>query len=136
MTEIPSRPKSFLYYLSFVLIWATVAWIGSMYMMDYEDKWEGNTESMWSWSSMQTSHKVGYVLFLTTQFPFGLIFGFFTGIYNNALFSVIINPLFIAWGLQMIFREAQLKHINQTLKINFIILTIILLMIGTYIWLE
>lgn len=107
-----------------------------MYMMDYEDKWDGDNDAMWSWSSMQTSHKVGYALFLITQFPFGLIFGFFTGIYNNALFSVIVNPLFIAWGLHVTFRESQLKHFSTTLKINLTIWVLMMLMIIAYIWLE
>jgi hypothetical protein len=137
MSDTPSRLQGYLYYLSFVLVWATIAFVASMYLMDYEDKWDSRTnETMWAWSTMQTSHKVAYVTFLIMQFPFGLLFGLITGVYNNGLFAFIINPLFIAWGLHMIYRNSQVAHIKRTLKINYTIWTAMVLTIVIYIALE
>jgi hypothetical protein len=137
MNESPSKLHAYLYYLSFVLIWATIAIVASMYLLDYEDKWDSRTnETMWAWSTMETSHKIGYLTFLVMQFPFGLLFGLFTGNYNNGLFAFIINPLFIAWVLQMIFRNSQKTHIKRTLKVNYAIWTTMLLTIVGYLMLE
>ena len=137
MIDNPSRLQAYFYYLSFVLVCATIAFAASMYLMDYEDKWDSRTnETMWAWSTMRSIHKFAWVTFLVMQFPFGLLFGLITGNLNNGLFAFIINPLFIAWTLQMIYRDSQLVHITRTLKINYALWTVMLLAIVIYISLE
>ena len=137
MTYTPSRPKAYLYYLSFVLIFATVAFVASMYLMGYEDKWDSRSnETMWAWSTMETKYKIAYATFLVLQFPFGLLFGLITGVFNNGIFACIINPLFYAWILQMIFKRTRESHINRTVRINYSIWAVMMLTIVVYIWKE
>jgi len=137
MSDTPSRPKMFLYYLSFVLVYATVTFVASMYLMDYEDKWDSRTNAtMWEWSKMAMSHRFVYITFMIAQFPFGLLFGLLTGIYTNGLFGFIIDPLFISWVLLMIFRKTMLRHVNRTLKINYTIWVIMTITIVIYILAE
>src|SRR5690349_7357040 len=115
MNERPSHLQTLIYYSSFVLVYATLAFIASRLLMDYEDS-SGRTS--WSWEGMRTSDKIGYITFAILQFPFGLLFELLTNNYNNGLFAFLINPLFIAWLLHQIFRKNQLWHIKRSIKIN------------------
>ena len=119
----------FLYYLSFVLAWATLAFIAAMLLMDYEDRY-GTLD----WVSEATkAKKIGFVIFYILQFPLGLLFGLVTGNYDNVFFAYLLNPLFIGWTLQKFVFKSRRNSILKTLQVNFVIWTAVILTIIIYV---
>ena len=127
-----STPQMFMYYLSFVFLWATIAFIAAMYLMDYEDR-----HGTFNWvTETKTTEKISFVIFYILQFPFGLMYGLFTGNYNNGLFAFFINPLLIGWAIQKIFFKTRRANIKRISKINFIIVATLVLTMAIYILAE
>lgn len=124
-----STLQLFLYYLSFVLVWATLAFIAAMLLMDYEDLY-GTVNWV---SEATTAKKIGFVFFYTLQFPLGLLFGILTGNYDSGLFAFLLNPLLIAWTLHNFIFKSKRRTIRRTIGINFIIWAAIILTITIYI---
>ena len=119
----------FLYYLSFVLVWATLAFIAAMLLMDYEDRY-----GTLNWvTEATTAKKIGFIFFYILQFPLGLLFGLLTGNYDNGLFAFLLNPLLIGWTLQKLLFKSNRNNIPSTLQVNFIFWTAIVLTIIIYI---
>ena len=127
-----STLQIFLYYLSFVLVWATLAFIAAMLLMDYEDLY-GTLR--WT-EEATTAKKIGFIFFYILQFPLGLLFGLLTGNYDNGLFAFLLNPLLIGWTLQKFIFKSMCKTIRRTIRINFIIWTTITLTMIVYIMTE
>ena len=112
--EKASTLQRFLYYLSFVLAWATLAFIAAMLLMDYEDMY-----GTLNWVDKATIAKnIGFIFFYILQFPLGLLFGLFTGNYDNGLFAYLLNPLLIGWTLQKFLFKSKRSSIRRALKIN------------------
>ena len=108
---------SVLYYLSFVLVWATHFFIAAMLLMDYEDRY-----STLKWVTDATLHrKISFIFFYILQFPLGLLFGIVTDNYNNGLFALLLNPLLIGWTLQKFVFKSIRKSMLRTMQINFLI---------------
>ena len=124
-----STLQLFLYYLSFVLVWATLAFIAAMLLMDYEDMY-----GTLNWvTEATTAKKIGFICFYILQFPLGLLVGLLTGNYDNGLFAFLLNPLLIGWTLQKFIFKSRRSAIRRTLLINLIIWTAIVLAITIYI---
>ena len=124
-----STLQLFLYYLSFVLVWATLAFITAMLLMDYEDRY-----GTLNWvTEATTAKKIGFIFFYILQFPLGLLFGLLTGNYDNGLFAFLLNPLLIGWTLQKLLFKSNRNSIQRTLQVNFIFWTAIVLIIIIYI---
>ena len=124
-----STLQLFLYYLSFVLVWATLAFIAAMLLMDYEDRY-----GTLNWvTEATTAKKIGFIFFYILQFPLGLLFGLLTGNYDNGLFAFLLNPLLIGWTLQKLLFKSNRNSIRRTLQVNFIFWTAIVLTIIIYI---
>jgi hypothetical protein len=128
-----STVQRFFYYLSIVLVYATIAFIASMLMMGYEDR-AGNL--IWKPAEMNLSDKIGLVTFYIVQFPLGLLFGFFTGNYHNGLFAFLINPILIAWTLEKLVIKTKRRKTKQISLINYTIWTALILTIIIYIMTE
>ena len=127
-----STLQLFLYYLSFVLVWATLAFIAAMLLMDYEDRY-----GTLNWvTEATTAKKIAFVFFYFLQFPLGLLFGLLTGNYDNGLFAFLLNPLLIGWTLQKFLFKSNHKSIRRTLQVNFVIWTAMILTITIYIMTE
>ena len=92
--------------------------------MDYEQKY-----STLSW----VTGKIGVIFFYILQFPLGLLFGLFTGNYDNGLFAFLLNPLLIGWTLQKFLFKSKRSRIRRASKINFTIWAVIILTITIYI---
>lgn len=108
---------SVLYYLSFVLVWATLFFIAAMLLMDYEDRY-----GTLKWVTDATLHrKISFIFFYILQFPLGLLFGIVTDNYNNGLFALLLNPLLIGWTLQKFVFKSIRKSMLRTMQINFLI---------------
>lgn len=129
----PTGFQQFSYYLSFILVFATIAFIASMLMMGYEDR---TGSLLWNSNDMKLSDKIGLIIFYVLQFPLGLLFGLFTGNYNNGLFSFILNPLLIAWTLQKFIIKTRRRNIKRTFEINYAIWTTLILAMVVYILTE
>jgi hypothetical protein len=124
-----STLQLFLYYLSFVLVWATPALIAAMLLMDYEDRY-----STLNWvTEATTAKKIGFIFFYILQFPLGLLFGLLTGNYDNGLFAFLLNPLLVSWTFQKFLFKSRRSSIRRALQINFVVWTAILLTITIYI---
>jgi hypothetical protein len=120
----------FLYYLSFVLVYATLAFISSMLMMGYEDR-TGSLQ--WMPGDMKLIDQIGLIVFYVLQFPLGLLFGLFTGNFHNGLFAFVINPLLIGWTLNKLFFKTERIFIKRILLINYSVWTALVLTIVIYI---
>jgi len=125
--------QQFLYYLSFILFFLTLAFIASMLMMGYEDR---TGSLLWKSNDMKLSDKIGLITFYVLQFPLGLLFGLFTGNYNNGLFAFLLNPLLIAWTHQKFIIKTGRRNIKRTFQINYAIWTALILAIVVYILTE
>jgi uncharacterized membrane protein YeaQ/YmgE (transglycosylase-associated protein family) len=130
--EKASTMQLFLYYFSFFLIWATLAFIGAMLLMDYEDMY-GTLDWV---TEATTSKKAGFILFYILQFPLGLLFGLITGNYDNGLFAFLLNPLVTGWTLNKFLFRSKRSTIKSVSFINSIVLTVIFLTIVFYILTE
>jgi hypothetical protein len=118
-----------LYYLSFVLIWATLAFIVAMLLMNYEDIY-----GTLNWVPQATiAQKISFIFFYILQFPLGILFGLFSGNYDNGLFAFLLNPLLIGWVLQKFLVNSISGSIQRILQVNFVIWTVIILIITIYI---
>lgn len=126
----PTSFQQFFYYLSFILVFATLAFIASMLMMGFEDR---TGSLLWKSNDMKLSDKIGLIASFVLQFPLGLLFGLFTGNYNNGLFAFLLNPLLIAWALQKFIIKTRRRNIKRTFQINYAIWIMILLVIIVYI---
>ena len=129
----PTSFQQFLYYLSFILVFATLAFIASMLMMGYEDR---TGSLLWKSNDMKPFDKIGLITFYVLQFPLGLLFGLFTGNYNSGLFAFLLNPLLIAWTLQKFIIKTRRRNIKRTFQINYAIWTTLILAIVVYILTE
>ena len=88
--------KTIFYYLLFILVYAGLYFILSFYYMDYEDHLD-------TFQNEQT--RIDIIITQTflhiISFPFGLFkLGFF-----NLIANCILNPLFIGWTFQKLFKE-------------------------------
>jgi hypothetical protein len=128
--EEPTSFQQILYYLSFILLFATLAFIASLLMMGYEDR---TGSLLWKSNEMKLSDKIGLITFYVLQFPLGLLFGLFTGNYNSGLFAFLLNTLLIAWTLQKFLIKAGRRNIKKTFQINYGIWTALILTIIVYI---
>lgn len=126
----PTSFQEFLYCLSFILVFATLAFIASMLMMGYEDR---TGSLLWKSNDMKLLDKIGLITFYVLQFPLGLLLGLFTGNYNNGLFAFLLNPLFIAWILQKFIIKTKRRNVKRTFQINFAIWTTLILVIVIYV---
>jgi len=118
-----------LYYLSFVLVWATLSFIAAMLLMDYEDRY-----GTLNWVTDATlDRKIGFIFFYILQFPLGLLFGIVTDNYNNGLFAFLLNPILIGWTLQKLVFKSRRNSIRRTLQVNFFIWTATVITIIIYI---
>jgi hypothetical protein len=127
-----STLQLFLYYLSFVLVWGTLAFITAMYLMNYEDKY-----STLNWvTKAKTTEKISFIIFYILQFPFGLLYGLFSGNYDNGLYSFFINPLFVGWTLQKLLFKTRRNSIKRAFQINFTIWLALVLTITIYVLTE
>jgi hypothetical protein len=122
--------QQFLYYLSFILVFGTLAFIASMLMMGYEDR-TGSLQ--WKSGEMQLSDKIGLITFYILQLPLGLLFGLLTGNFNIGLFAFLLNPLLFAWTLQKFIFRTQCKSIRRTLQVNYTVWIAIILAIIIYV---
>lgn len=124
-----STLQSVLYYLSFVLVWATLFFIAAMLLMDYEDRY-----GTLNWVTDATlDRKISFIFFYILQFPLGLLFGIVTDNYNNGLFALLLNPLLIGWTLQKFVFKSIRKSMRRTMQINFLIWTATVITIIIYI---
>ena len=131
--ETSTDVQNFLYYLSFFLVYATLTFIASMLLMNFEDR---TGSLLWNESKMKMSDKVGIISFYFLQFPLGLLFGFLTGNYNNAIFSIILNPIFIGWLLEKTYVRKSSKKTKAIFRINYLIWIIIILTIIIFVYSE
>jgi hypothetical protein len=110
-----------LYYFSFLLLWATVAFLAAMLLLNFEDK---NIEGI--------PQDFSYAWYYILQFPFGLLYGLITGDYISAIFAFFINLFFLSISLQVLLRSGH-KSIRLVSKFNFVIWVGFILGVTVYI---
>jgi hypothetical protein len=125
-----SNLQKFLYYFSFFLVFFLAAFIASMLMMGYEDR---TGSLLWNSGKMNSSDKIGLIVFYVLQFPLGLLFGLFTRNYHNGLFAFLLNPLLIAWAIQKFFIKQERKNTRRVFQINYGICMALILIVVIYI---
>ena len=133
MANKASNVQKFFYYLSFVLVYATMAFIASMLMMGYEDR---SGTLLWHSLEMKISDKIGLVAFYILQFPLGLLFGLLTANYHNGLFAFLFNPILIAWTLEKLVVNTRRRKTILVFSINYAIWIAVILTIIIYILTE
>ena len=98
-----SSVQLFLYYFSFILIYAALYFIAVSYLMDYEQKYG---TSNWV-NDAKMTEKISFVISSMLQFPFALIVGLFINNDTIWLLTLLLNSLLFGWTLQKLIIKIQ-----------------------------